>query len=108
MSGIKWIGNIFAAVAIVFAGHASPVPTKQKYDVVIRNGTVVDGTGRPGFVADVAIQNDKIVSIGTVTGDGTVTIEAKGLVVAPGFIDMLSHSEYSLLVDGHGPSFSLQ
>jgi N-acyl-D-aspartate/D-glutamate deacylase len=109
MKGAKWICNILVAGAILVSNHTSAMPPEHvKYDVVIRNGTVVDGTGRPGYVADVAIRGDHIVFIGKVPEKGTVTVDAGGLVVAPGFIDMHNHSEYSLLVDGHGPSFSLQ
>ena len=78
------------------------------YDVVIRGGTVIDGTGAAPFEADVAILGDRIVAIGDVGVDGRVTVDATGFMVAPGFIDMHSHSEDSRLADGHGPSFSLQ
>lgn len=78
------------------------------YDVVIRGGTVIDGTGTSPFEADVAIRGDRIVAIGDVGADGRVTVDATGFIVAPGFIDMHSHSEDSRLADGHGPSFSLQ
>ncbi len=78
------------------------------YDVVIRGGTVIDGTGVAPFEADVAILGDRIVAIGDIGVDGRVTVDATGFIVAPGFIDMHSHSEDSRLADGHGPSFSLQ
>ena len=69
----------------------SQVPT---FDVVVRNGRVVDGTGNPWFVADVGIKGDTIVAIapGLVAG-GARVVDASGLVVSPGFIDVHSHSE---------------
>ena len=65
---------------------------------VIRGGTVVDGTGAPGRVADVAISGGRITEIGTGLS-GTTTIDADGLVVAPGFIDMHAHSDLALLTE---------
>ncbi len=70
------------------------------YDIVIRNGLVVDGTGEPGFRADVAIRDGKIVEIGTVAGEGRREIDAAGRVVAPGFIDPHTHFDVQLLWDG--------
>ena len=57
------------------------------HDLLIKNGTVVDGTGSPGFSADVAIDGEKISAIGKNLGSGKKEIDAKGHVVAPGFID---------------------
>jgi N-acyl-D-aspartate/D-glutamate deacylase len=70
------------------------------YDLLIRGGRIVDGTGNPWFVGDVAIRGDKIVAVGRVSGKAKSVIDAKGKVVAPGFIDMHSHSDYLLLEDG--------
>src|SRR5205085_8911491 len=70
-------------------------------DLLIRNGKVVDGTGNPWFHGDLAIRAGKIVAVGRVpVRAATKTIDARGLVVAPGFIDMHSHSDYLLLEDG--------
>ncbi|HJN13199.1 MAG TPA: D-aminoacylase [Pirellulaceae bacterium] len=81
-------------------GHAD-----EKYDLVIRNGRIVDGTGNPWFYADVAIRDDRIVTIGQLDNtEGENTIDADGLVVAPGFIDMHSHSDFLLLEDGNAQS----
>lgn len=73
----------------------------QQYDILIRNGRVVDGTGNPWVYADVGIVRDRIAFVGTAAPNVTAkrTIDAKGLVVAPGFIDMLGQSEDNLLVD---------
>jgi N-acyl-D-amino-acid deacylase len=81
---------------------SAPRPvTAQAFDVVIRGGTVYDGAGGPGRRADVAIRGDRIAGVGDFTGvQATRTIDATGLAVAPGFINMLSWSTESLLVDG--------
>lgn len=66
----------------------------QSYDIIIRNGKVIDGTGNSWYYADIAIKEGKIVSIGKLTNaTATKTIDAKGLIVAPGFIDVHGHIE---------------
>ena len=80
-------------------------PTDFKFDVLILNGRVVDGTGAPWFHADVGINGDRISAIGELDGrQATTTIDASGLVVAPGFIDMLGQSEFNVLVDQRAAS----
>ena len=79
-----------------------------RYDIVIRGGTLIDGTGRPGVKGDLAIRHDSIVALGAVSGRSTRTIDATGMVVTPGFFDLHSHSEYDRLANGRGPSGSLQ
>lgn len=75
---------------------------KQKFDVVIRGGTVYDGTGKPGVVTDVGINADTIAAIGDLSNATAETeIDAKGLAVAPGFINMLSWATESLILDGN-------
>ncbi|HKZ00775.1 MAG TPA: hypothetical protein VJ180_00955 [Pyrinomonadaceae bacterium] len=70
------------------------------YDIVIRNGTIVDGSGRRRYKADLAIKGDRIARIGNLGAfEATRVIDASGLVVAPGFIDMLGQSETYLLID---------
>src|SRR3989441_10747941 len=72
----------------------------QSFDVIIKGGTVYDGTGRPSVEADVGIKGGHIAAIGNLSRATAPTIvDAKGLAVAPGFINMLSHSESSLIVD---------
>src|SRR5207245_1342243 len=71
-----------------------------EYDTIIRNGRVVDGSGRPGFKADVAIKGERIARIGNLSGaHAQRVIDAGGQIVAPGFIDMLGQSETFLLID---------
>lgn len=75
------------------------------YDLLIRNGQVVDGTGNPWFHGDVAVKGDRIVAVGRlITAKANREINAQGLVVAPGFIDIHSHSDDLLLEDGHAQS----
>jgi N-acyl-D-amino-acid deacylase len=74
-------------------------------DLLLTNGRVVDGTGAPWFRADVCVSGDRIAAIGNLTGaTASRRIDASGLVVAPGFIDMLGQSEYHVLVDGRAAS----
>ncbi len=81
----------------------------QDFDLVIRGGRIVDGTGNPSFIGDVAIRGDRIVAIGHLTRTAARrTIDADGLTVAPGFIDMHNHSDYTLLADGNAQSMIRQ
>lgn len=74
---------------------------KQKFDVVIRGGTVYDGSGSPGRVADVGINADTIAFIGNLSNaEGDTVVDASGLAVAPGFINMLSWATETLIIDG--------
>src|SRR6185503_17461476 len=74
-------------------------------DVVIANGRVVDGSGNPWFSGDVAVRGDRIVAVGKVDRSrARRVIDATGLVVAPGFIDMLGQSETALLIDPRAES----
>src|SRR5438445_2784058 len=89
----------------VIAQGFSALPTKVHaalplYDNIIRNGRVIDGSGRPGFNTDVAIKGDRVVRVGNLRGvKAKREIDARGQVVAPGFIDMLGQSEQFVLID---------
>src|ERR1700761_4883190 len=72
----------------------------MSYDLVIKNGTVVDGTGAKRYQADVAIANGKVAEIGKVTDGARRTIDAHGLVVAPGFVDPHTHYDAQICWDG--------
>ena len=100
----------FAAfLTIVFTVSANQQPTSSTsgadFDVIIRNGTVYDGTGGEARRADVAIRGDRIVGIGDYkSAKANTVIDANGLAVAPGFINMLSWSTESLIQDGRSQS----
>lgn len=91
------------AICLVGLGaHAASVPS---YDIVIRNGQVIDGTGSPWYAADIAIKDGRIAAIGRLGDvDAKQVIDAHGMLVTPGFIDMLDQSGHTLLVDGHAQS----
>lgn len=94
-------------ISVLLTGTASRAWSADEppYDLVIRNGKIVDGTGNPWFVGDVAIRDDRIVAVGRLPqAEAKRKIDAKGLVIAPGFIDMHSHSDYLLLEDGNAQS----
>jgi len=75
------------------------------YDIIIRNGKIVDGSGNTSFIGDVGLNADTIAAIGDLgNAKGVNEIDAKGLVVAPGFINMLSWSVASLIEDGRSQS----
>jgi N-acyl-D-amino-acid deacylase len=77
----------------------------ESYDVIIRGGHILDGTGNPWYAADIGIRGDKIVAIGKLdNATAKQTIDATGKIVAPGFIDMLGQSETSLLIDNRALS----
>jgi dihydroorotase/N-acyl-D-amino-acid deacylase len=88
---------------------ARPSAQRPRYDLVITNGRIVDGTGAPWFRGDVAIRGDRIAAVGAV-GDagGAPAIDATNLIVAPGFIDLLGQSEFNVLVDGRAASKIMQ
>jgi N-acyl-D-amino-acid deacylase len=99
----RWLLT-FTLLALGAVGRYSGVnasPQPPAFDVVIRGGTVYDGTGVAGVRADIGIRGDRVVSVGDLAGaSGTTVVDAAGLAVAPGFINMLSWSTESLLVDG--------
>ena len=99
----KGRGQIWIAAALfasACAGAQAP-----SHDIVIHHGTVYDGSGKPGIVADVAIDGDRVTAVGVLDGvRGRQEVDATGLAVAPGFIDMLNHSETALMADGRAQS----
>lgn len=99
----RWIALILAPL-LAGSAAAAPAVTDPAYDIVIRGGRVLDGAGNPWIAADVAIQNGRIVHVGTVEGAGKQEIDARGRYVSPGFIDMLDQSGRTLLKDGSAAS----
>jgi N-acyl-D-amino-acid deacylase len=74
------------------------------YDLLIKNGSIFDGTGSPAYVADVAAVGGEIVAIGKLDGQAASTVDASGLIVCPGFIDLHKHSDMSFLLDNTAQS----
>src|SRR5437867_8884471 len=98
-----------ALVLIVVAAALAAQRPAERYDVLIKNGRIVDGTGAPWFRGDVAIAGDRIAAMGSLSSaSAAATVDATNLVVAPGFIDLLGQSEFNVLVDGRAASKILQ
>jgi len=84
---------------------AAPAPSKKPWDLLFTNARVVDGTGAPWFAADVAVSGGKIAAVGRLDPSSAARVlDATGLVLAPGFIDLLGQSEYNVLVDPRAAS----
>lgn len=96
---------ILAAMLLLSFAPNSLTASPPEYDLLVKNGLVVDGSGSPGYTSDVAIKGDRIVRIGKLkNARGAREIDATGMVVAPGFIDMLGQSETHLLIDSRAMS----
>ena len=86
-------------------GPVPSVPVSPAYDYIIRNGTIYDGSGSEGYVADVAISGDRVTEIGhNLPGRGKKEVDASGMAVTPGYINMLSWATESLIIDGRSQS----
>src|SRR5207248_1903771 len=97
-----------ASVSLTVVASGQPARS-SRFDVLITNGRIVDGTGSPWMRGDVGIVGDRIAAVGRLTGAGAAaTIDATNLVVAPGFIDLLGQSEFNVLVDNRAASKILQ
>jgi N-acyl-D-amino-acid deacylase len=100
-----WLGTFLTIVFGMFATQLSLSTPEENFDVIIRNGTIYDGTGAEPRQADVAIRGDRIAGVGDFkSAKANKVIDAKGLAVAPGFINMLSWSTESLIQDGRSQS----
>src|SRR5579872_4162651 len=100
-----------ALLALLILGCATsrtadrPQNAPDSFDVLIRNGVIVDGSGNPWYRGDIGIHGDRIAAIGRFdSAKATRVIDAAGHVVAPGFVDMLGQSETALLIDNRGLS----
>ena len=103
--------NRSLAVALLLTSACAPPPSApapaqaDRYDVVIANGRIIDGTGAPWFVGDVGIVGDRVTAVGKLADKpATTRIDAAGAYVAPGFIDMLGQSELNVLADARAAS----
>ena len=93
--------SLLCSSLLLSASVAAQAPA---YDLIIRGGTIYDGSGRAPIVGDVAIKDDRIVAVGKVAGTAKSEVPAKGMAVAPGFINMLSWATESLIVDPRSQS----
>ncbi len=102
MKAVHWSRlTLLAAGVCLFGGCGEPV----EYDTILRNGVVYDGSGAPGYVGDVAIRGDRIAAVGDIGKAVAATeIDASGLAVAPGFVNMMSWANVSLIQDGRSMS----
>jgi N-acyl-D-amino-acid deacylase len=110
---VRYLPAIALSAIVVTGGcaprAATPPARASGYDIIIRAGTVYNGSGTPGRVADVAITGDRIVKVGDLgAAKARTEIDARGLAVAPGFINMLSWATESLIEDGRGMADLLQ
>ena len=86
------------------AGIVSGISSGVEPDLVLRRATVFDGTGSPGMEVDVAVTGDRITEVGRVVATGSEEIDLAGMALAPGFIDIHSHADLSLLVNPNAES----
>jgi N-acyl-D-amino-acid deacylase len=101
----RFLLALLVSIALMPLAFGVEPPAGDKFDIIIKGGTVYDGTGEKPRIIDVAIRGDHIAGLGTFSADqGRTVIDAKGLAVAPGFINMLSWSTESLIEDGRSQS----
>src|SRR5437870_9294968 len=101
----RWKSVLFSMLLVVGVAPLQSREPAQPFDIVIAHGQIIDGTGSPWYSGDIGIRDGKIASIGNLSDTArNRTIDAKGLIVAPGFIDMLGQSELSILVEPRLPS----
>lgn len=96
--------SVFLCLAAICLPSGIVCGQQPDYSLIVRGGKIVDGTGNPWFIGDVGVVGDRIVAIGNISATATREIDARGLVVAPGFIDIHSHSDWTYFVDGNAPS----
>ena len=97
--------RVIVGILILFVSIAGCMAQQSSFDLIITNGHIIDGTGSPWYSGDIGIREGKIAAIGNLSqAQSQQTIDAHGMVVAPGFIDMLGQSEDTILVDPRLPS----
>lgn len=80
----------------------------ESFDILIKNATIVDGSGSPGFKGDIGIEKGKITQVGKIRGHGEIEIDARGLIASPGFIDMHNHSDVTIMVNTSASNYIAQ
>ncbi|TKJ44527.1 hypothetical protein CEE34_11080 [Candidatus Aerophobetes bacterium Ae_b3a] len=97
---------VFTFIIFLICGPQTALSTSEKsYDVLIKGGTIYDGTLKPPYVADIGIKNDKIAAIRILSGEANKTLDASGFIVTPGFIDIHEHSDVLLDMIASGEGF---
>ncbi len=100
---------LLAGISLLIAVLWGTTNQPPAFDLLIRNGRIVDGTGNPSYLGDVALRDGRITAMGRLTNaTATRTIDAQGLVVAPGFIDIHNHSDDTIIEDGDAQSMVRQ
>ena len=94
------LGIVLVAVLAVFIIRYFGVNSPYAFDIVIKSGTIYDGTLKDPYIADIGIKKDKIVAIGNLAGPAKKIIDANGLIVTPGFIDVHNHSDMTFKKSG--------
>ncbi|HEX7959731.1 MAG TPA: amidohydrolase family protein, partial [Terriglobales bacterium] len=100
----KTLATLCIVLAITAFTQTRNNAIHPEYDLVIRGARVLDGTGNPWYYADVGVLGERISRIGRISEKGRREIDAAGMYLTPGLIDMHSHSDYTLLVDGNAES----
>ncbi len=91
----RFINTLVISILLVLI---NPVLSKNQYQIIIKNGTIIDGTGSPPFQSDIGISEKKIVEIGSLDeSEGMIVIQAKGLTITPGFIDVHTHCDRGIV-----------
>jgi N-acyl-D-amino-acid deacylase len=97
MRSNQLLKNLIIGVAALGLLSFPSTQAAEQYDLVIRNTKIVDGTGRLGYIGDIAVKGDRIVAVGKITGTAAMVIDGTGLVTAPGFLEVHSAAETSIL-----------
>ena len=102
---MKYRWHLISLILLLAACQSQAGRAGESYDLILRGGTVYDGSGGPGVVADVGLRADRVVRVGDLSAaTAKATLDVRGRAVAPGFINVLSHSEESLIADGRSQS----
>ena len=105
--GAQWhacaIGPSFFSIPLCGGLRGEPRVNERTHDMVLRGGTVYDGTGRPARAADVALRGDRIAAVAPGLGPGRTEVDVSGLAVSPGFIDVHAHDDFAVLLEPELP-----